>query len=345
MEPDLTAEGRERLNTINWQVERAVALIRQILDFSRRSVMEQISLDLLPFIKEMKKLLRRTFPETINLELIQQEDEYFVMADPTQIQQVFMNLAVNARDAMPEGGTLRFGIEHLHLEEDEPPPSPGIPPGEWVRISVADTGTGIPPGEQAHIFEPFFTTKPVGQGTGLGLAQVYGIVKQHGGYVDVHSQVGEGTIFWIYLPVHKPTKDIVDAQEAPMIKLEGQGENVLLVEDDLATRSAVRTLLEVHNYRVLIAANGAEALKVIDELDEAVTLAVSDLIMPEMGGVDLYHALQKRWPDLRMLLITGHPVDIESQVTLEPGRVLWLQKPFSVREFSQAVQELLDDSG
>ncbi|MGD8752040.1 MAG: GAF domain-containing protein, partial [Anaerolineales bacterium] len=341
MEPNLSDEGHERLKTIHWQVERAASLIRQILDFSRRSVMEQIILDLLPFLKEMKKLLRRTFPETIDIKLIHQANECTVKADPTQIQQVFMNLAVNARDAMPEGGTLRFGIDRFHLEEDEIPPSPDIPAGEWVQISVADTGTGIPLEDQAHIFEPFYTTKPVDKGTGLGLAQVYGIVKQHGGYIDVHSQIGEGTTFQIYLPFHEPSKGITDSQDAPVIKLEGRGENILLVEDDLATRSALRTLLEVHDYRVLIAANGTEALEILGDLDETVRLAVSDVVMPEMGGVDLYRALQERWPDMKMLLITGHPVDVESQIMLESGRIRWLQKPFSVREFSQVVQELL----
>jgi signal transduction histidine kinase len=163
-------------------------------------MIEQSLMDMLPFIKELDKLLRRILPETIRLELSYQPGSYMVNADPTHLQQVFMNLAVNARDASPQGGTLHFDLEHVEIKEGDFNPCPIVSPGTWIRITVQDTGEGIPPEILPHVFEPFFTTKPIGQGTGLGLAQAYGIIKQHDGYIDVHSQVGEGSIFHIYLP-------------------------------------------------------------------------------------------------------------------------------------------------
>src|SRR3990170_4904944 len=171
-DPNLPAASRERLLIIQQQVQRAASLIRQILDFSRRSVMEQSQLDLLPFIKELDKLLARVLPETIRLDLAYQPDAYLVNADPIRLQQVFINLALNARDAMPSGGTLSFDLRRLQLSPGAPPPIPYLPPGDWVVIQVSDTGSGIASEIMPHIFEPFFTPKPVGQGTGLGLAQV-----------------------------------------------------------------------------------------------------------------------------------------------------------------------------
>jgi PAS domain S-box-containing protein len=340
IEPGLPVESRERVVTIQQQVQRAASLIRQILDFSRRSVMEQSPLDLLPFFKEIEKLLRRTLPETIQVKLEYESGEYLISADPTRIQQVFMNLAVNARDAMPDGGRLDFKMGHLHLNLDDIPPTPDMSPGDWVRVTVSDTGMGIPSEDLSHVFEPFFTTKPVGEGTGLGLAQVYGIIRQHGGHIDVHSQVGKGTTFTIYLP------RLVDREgefAPPEIttRLDGRGQTVLVVEDDAGTRMALQTLLDVHNYRVLLASNGAEALDHMDREGERVVLVISDIVMPEMGGMELYDMIQSRWPQSQMLFITGHPMDQINKEMLETGELHWLQKPFSVQEFSEMVQVLL----
>lgn len=342
-DPNLLPASQERLNIIHQQVQRAASLIRQILDFSRRSVMEQSTLDLLPFVKELDKLLRRVLPETIRLELNYLPGVYLINADPTRLQQVFMNLAVNARDASPNGGVLKFNLDHLRVEEGESPPCPEIPPGSWNRISVIDSGEGIPPEVLPHIFEPFFTTKPVGQGTGLGLAQAYGIIKQHGGFIDAHSQVGEGSTFHIYLPAQQPVVDEVNNLDS-MMQARGSGETLLLVEDDPSTLKALKTLLVDSNYQVLEATNGLEALAVYEERAKDIDLIVSDMVMPEMGGVALYETLRERWPNVKVLFITGHPIVEQDQSLLESGNVYWLQKPFSVGEFGKAILSLLQES-
>jgi len=338
-DPHLNPESHERLTIIQKQVQRAASLIRQILDFSRRAVMEQSSLDLLPFVKELDKMLQRVLPETIRLELAYQPGEYTVQADPTRLQQVFINLALNARDAMPQGGSLRFALDRYHLANDQIAPIPDMTPGEWIRIRVSDEGTGISPEALPHIFEPFFTTKPVGEGTGLGLAQVYGIIRQHNGYIDVSSQLGEGTEFVIYLPLLPGAENEPQATGSAS-RFDGSGKTVLVVEDDPATLGAMQALLASHNYEVLTASHGAEALEIFKQQPE-ISLVVSDIVMPQMGGVALFEALSSRWADVKMLFVTGHPLGDESQNLLERGDVHWLQKPFSVQEFLEVVQEII----
>lgn len=331
--------GRERLNIIRQQVQRAASLIRQILDFSRRSVMEQTVIDLIPFLKELNKLMARVLPESVHLELISRPESCLISGDPTRIQQVFMNLALNACDAMSEGGILRFDLDAVRVAPSETPPIPDLPPGEWIRIQVTDTGVGIPPDVLPHIFEPFFTTKSVGQGTGLGLAQVYGIIKQHNGFIDVTSTPGVETTFSVYLPsqmVHKEE----DRSPEVASRFDGGGSLVLLVEDDQPTRDAIHTLLEVNNFRVLTAPNGVEALRIFARNSGSISLVVSDLVMPMMGGVELYKSLTAKWPSVKMLLVTGFPLEPEAQKILEKGDVKWLQKPFAGKEFLQAVQLL-----
>ncbi|MEN6394624.1 MAG: GAF domain-containing protein [Anaerolineaceae bacterium] len=332
--------SQEKLIIIQEQVQRAASLIRQILDFSRRSIMEQSTLDLLPFIKELEKMLERILPETIHVELQYQSGNYLVNADPTRLQQVFMNLALNARDAMPEGGLLQFSLKHLTYQEGDHPNIPHLTSGNWVVISVKDSGRGIAPEHLPHIFEPFYTTKPVGQGTGLGLAQVYGIIKQHDGFIDVQSHLGSGTTFTIYLPVQDVDMDHSTISEPS--SMDGVGIPVLIVEDDRATREALNTLLDAYNYKACTAANGLEALEYLEAHEGAVKIVISDIVMPKMGGLELFHAIQDRWPDIKMLFVTGHPMDGENQKLLEKGNVHWLQKPFSVQEFSHALQNLLE---
>jgi GAF domain-containing protein/nitrogen-specific signal transduction histidine kinase/ActR/RegA family two-component response regulator len=340
-DPHIQSISRERLQVIEQQVQRAASLIRQILDFSRRSIMEQSNLDLLPFVKELDKLLARVLPETIRLELTYTPGTYWVNADPTRLQQVFMNLAVNARDAMPEGGILHFGLEHWKLNPEDTSPLPSMPPGDWARITVADNGVGIPHKIQPRIFEPFFTTKPIGQGTGLGLAQVYGIIKNHDGYIDVSSQPGEGTTFTIYLPALKVTPPTQQESEVDA-RVQGNGEIVLLVEDNPTTRQALTTMLEAQDYQVITAGNGQEALQRFEGSEEAIAFIVSDIVMPEMSGTSLYDELIKRQSSIKMLFITGHPLDPKSQAVLEKSSIHWLQKPFSVREFNLALKSLLE---
>jgi GAF domain-containing protein/signal transduction histidine kinase len=341
-DPNLLSASQERLSIIQQQVHRAASLIRQILDFSRRSVMEQSMLDLLPFVKELDKLLRRVLPETIQIELNYQPGVYLVNADPTRLQQVFMNLAVNARDASADGGVLEFDLDQVQILDEESPPCPDIPKGVWNRITVKDSGEGIPADVLPHIFEPFFTTKPVGEGTGLGLAQAYGIIKQHDGYIDAHSELGKGTIFHIYLPAQQPIYDQADHLQSPA-QTKGSGETLLLVEDDFSTREAMKTLLEDLGYQVLVASNGQEALDIYELKANQIDLVVSDMVMPVMGGVTLFKNLNARWPQVKMLFITGHPEKEGDRALLESGNVNWLQKPFSVGDFNEAIYNLLHE--
>jgi PAS domain S-box-containing protein len=335
----LSDPGRERLGIIQQQVQRATSLIRQILDFSRRSVMEQIPMDLLPFVKELDRLLSRVLPETIRLELNYQPGNYMISADPTRLQQVFMNLALNARDAMPDGGTLRFELSRFSTASMIRQLRLDLPPGDWVRIEVADTGEGIAPEVLPHIFDPFFTTKPVGKGTGLGLAQVYGIIKQHQGHIDVISQLGLGSQFIIYLPALAVQED-TESVGRETSQFDGGGQTVLVVEDDQSTREAMKALLQSQNFHVVVASNGQEALRIL-EAAPAIGLVISDMVMPEMGGVALYRSIQERWVGVKVLFVTGHPLDREDQELLEEGGINWLQKPFSVQEFNQAIQALI----
>ena len=337
---NLTDSSRDRLKIIEEQVQRAASLIRQVLDFSRRSVMEQSPMDLLPFLKELTKLLSRVLPETIRIESSFEPGMFFVNGDPTRLQQVFMNLVLNSRDAMPEGGLLRLEMSRLNLKVGMPSPHSELFPGDWIRIAVIDTGAGIPPEVLPRIFDPFFTTKAVGQGTGLGLSQVYGIVKQHGGIIDVKSKVGEGTHFTIYLPALVLVREEVESiHELP--ELHGRGRTMLIVEDDPTTRNALGDLLRAYEFRVLEARNGQEALKIFEQHSEIIPLVITDVVMPGMGGPALYRQLQERWPTVKVLFVTGHPLDADNQALLEKGHVHWLQKPFSVQEFGLTLREML----
>ena len=342
LEPNLSQPSQDRLVIIQQQIQRATSLIRQILDFSRRSVMEQSSLDLLSYIKELDKLLGRVLPENMRLELSYQPGSYLINADPTRLQQVFMNLALNARDAMPSGGILHFELMRFKLKAGNLPPVPDLTEGEWIRIEVRDTGLGIQPEVMPHIFDPFFSTKAVGEGTGLGLAQVYGIIKQHGGSIDVHSQIDGGTSFFIYLPA-LPIPEEEAPSQALFPELKGAGETVLVVEDDWVARDALQALLEAYDYRTIVASNGIEALQIYSRKGEGIAAVVSDVVMPEMGGVALYHALRAKKPEIKMLFITGHPLDPDDQTLLEEGQVHWMQKPFNVTDFIHHLRDLLEE--
>jgi CheY-like chemotaxis protein len=261
------------------------------------------------------------------------------------------NLAVNARDAMPEGGALRFHLSSLALEPGEPLPNPVFDesPEEgrsravnWLVLSVSDTGCGIAPEVLPHIFEPFFTTKEVGQGTGLGLAQVYGIVKQHEGYLEVTSQVGQGTTLIIYLPaLSSPPAG------SPPIEAEisgGDGEVILLVEDEVVVLDTVKAMLEHLGYRVLTAIDGRRALEVYDRHQAEIALVLTDMNMPEMGGADLSQRLGQRYPAIKVVVLTGYP--LEAEELLAQGAVDWLQKPVRLKQLAQAIdQALKPDSG
>jgi signal transduction histidine kinase/ActR/RegA family two-component response regulator len=339
--PTRSAQDVERLRTITQQGQRAAQLIQQILDFSRQSVMEQHPFDLVPFMREMEGLLIRTLPETIRVRVVSEGESMMLNGDPARIRQVCINLALNAREAMPEGGDLRYTLSSFVLNEGDAPPIVDMAPGTWIRMSVADTGTGIKPEVMPHIFEPFFTTKSPAHASGLGLSQVYGIVQQHRGHIGVTSPLGGGTTFHLYFPAH--SVPVVEAKvgEEPGV-LRGKGETVLVVEDNDATRASVCEILTALGYRVLEASDGKKALEVYAREADHIDLVLSDLVMPTMGGSDLVRALQSTAPQQRFLLMTGYPLG-HTRELLESGQVQWLQKPLSRAKLARAVRKALGD--
>jgi PAS domain S-box-containing protein len=338
--PNLPAKIGERLQIISQQAKRATDLIEQILDFSRRAMLERRPLDLLPLLKEQVKLLERTLPEHIEIQLDYEPEIYTIHADPTRMQQMITNLAVNARDAMPEGGTLRIALERMTLTPDQTPPLLEMEAGDWLRLSVADTGTGIPPEVLPHIFEPFFTTKQPGEGSGLGLPQVHGIVGLHGGYIDVETRVGEGTTFIIYLPAmaQKPTE--APGEEVAEMPL-GHGETILVVEDEEVVRAALVATLEQLNYRVLQASNGQEALNILALRADEITLVLSDFVMPVMGGRRLFGAMQQQGFDLPVVLLSGHPLEDELREMQDQGLADWMLKPPNIEQLAKVLAQAL----
>ncbi len=338
--PNIPDSARLDLKRIVQQSQRAAHLIRQILDFSRQSIIEKRPMDMVSFLTETLKLLERTIPEDIRIGLEIEPGEYMLKADPTQIQQALANLAVNARDAMLTGGALQFRLSSLDLTAGERPPCPEMLPGNWLALSVSDTGTGIPPDVLPHIYEPFFTQKAVGEGVGLGLAQVYGIVKQHEGHINVESQVGQGTTFTLYFPV-LPLSHNASAQTASVEVPRGHGEMILLVEDDTVMLEVTQSMLEHLGYQVLIATNGREALAVCDQYRDEIALVLTDVTMPELDGVALSQALRERNLAIKVVVLTGYPLEAEAKDLLAQGIVDWLQKPLSLDQLAQTVSRSL----
>jgi two-component system cell cycle sensor histidine kinase/response regulator CckA len=335
----LLDKERQQAAVIGQQAKRAARLIEQILDFSRRAVFERRPLDLLVILKEEIRLLQRTLPESVEIVLTAEADAYVVLADITRMQQTIMNLAVNARDAMPEGGTLAFELAHLLVSNPNSLPLPTMQPGSWVRFSVIDSGTGIAPDLLDHIFEPFVTTKAPGKGTGLGLSQVHGIVAQHEGFITVSSEPGAGARFDIYLPAL-----VMDEQTETTNVLEtavpGQGQRLLVIEDEPALREALVESLELWHYEVLTSANGEEALALLAQ-DSSIDLIVSDVIMPKMGGLAFVQALRQRGLNTRVIFISGHPVDMPLATLQALGVHEVLPKPLDPVRLSQAIAAAL----
>jgi len=338
---ELPPRAQERMDIVEQQALLATDLIQQILDFSRQSIMERQPLDLLPFTKEMVKLLKRTLPEHIQIELTYREEAYVIQADPSRIQQVMMNMAINARDAMPEGGQLHIGLHHVRTEEAKLLFMHELPPGNWIQIEITDSGSGIPGEVLSQIFEPFFTTKEVGKGTGLGLAQVYGIIQQHEGYIDVTTQVGQGTSFFLYLLVLDIDYSVAITLDRASLR-QGQGQTVLLVEDQSAIRQSLASSLTFMDYKVIEATNGREALAILEAKGNDIALVLSDVVMPEMGGVGLFRAIQQQKLTIPVILLTGHPLGDDLENLLSTGLTAWLPKPPNLVNLSHLLAQVLD---
>jgi PAS domain S-box-containing protein len=339
---DLPAGDTRRpdVDEIRKAAERAAGLTRQLLAFSRQQVMQVQALDLNALVVESERMLGRLLGEDIQVATALAPDLGAVKADPGQLEQVIMNLAVNARDAMPEGGKLTFETANVELDELYSREHFPAGPGSYVMLAVSDTGVGMSEDTQAHLFEPFFTTKEKGKGTGLGLATVYGIVKQTGGFIWVYTELGLGSTFKIYLP--RADESPQPRWAAPSVGPADGTETVLVAEDEAAVRAVARQALARHGYTVLEAPTAEAALDVASRHSGTIHLLLTDVVMPGMGGRDLARRLTALRPDIRTIYMSGYTEDaITRHGVLEPGLV-YVQKPFGPEALARRVREVLD---
>jgi signal transduction histidine kinase/two-component SAPR family response regulator len=332
--------GRQEVEEIEKAGRRAASLTGQLLAFSRKQMMRMEELDLNTIILEMEKMLRRIIGEDIELVTLLEPALALIKVDHGQMSQVIMNLAVNARDAMPQGGKLLITTSTVELDEGYALSHAQVKPGQYILFTVSDNGTGMSKETQEHIFEPFFTTKEPGKGTGLGLSMVYGIIKQTQGHIWVYSEEGHGTTFKIYLPTVQ-TIESSRVVEKGKTSLRGS-ETILLVEDEEALRNLARRVLEMNGYTVLEASNGNEAIAVCENQSRNIDLVVTDIIMPQMGGIDLVNRLKINCPDIRILFITGYTDNTMMHSNGVEQGIALLQKPFSPDSLARKVREVMD---
>ena len=323
---------------------RASMLTRQLLAFSRREMVQPRLVDLNAIVSEMGKMLRRLIGESIDLVVVPAENLGAVKADAGHVEQVLMNLSVNARDAMPGGGRLTIETSNIELGEGYAGEHIGVSPGQYVLLVVSDTGSGMDPQTKARMFEPFFTTKGPGKGTGLGLSTVYGIVKQWGGSIEVYTDPSWGTTFKIYFPRAAGTVEHDTGSEFPVLVPRGS-ETVLLVEDQDAVAAVIRAALQHYGYQVLEARQGGEALALLDRHGAPISIVVTDVVMPVMGGPELAKRLWQRWPETKVLFMSGYTERAFSSYAALDPRASFLQKPFMPESLALKVREMLDGSG
>lgn len=339
-DPNLHPRNASRISVIREQSQRAADLIGQILDFSRRSVLTREPMDLVPFLEHIQELLTRVLSDQypVNLSLPEDEEPVMIKGDQTGLQQTLMNLALNARDAMSTGGEISIHVTRFSLDPYTEPPVPGMNSGDWVLIEFSDQGTGISEEDLPHIFEPFYTTKRSKQGTGLGLAQVYGIVKQHSGFIDVESSRPGGTTFDIYLPAYlNGTREAPGPQQQR--QLQGREQKILVVEDETSLREALWSYLEESGFRVYTAANGTGGLNILRQTGMSFALIISDVVMPEMGGIEMVQQARQLNPEIPVLFITAHQERLRNHELLKEDGVKMLTKPFSLDELIEVVNQ------
>ncbi len=321
--------------------DRAAVLTRQLLAYGRKQILQPEALDLNAILAGMEGMFRHLMGGDVDVRIVPGAGLKPVYADAGQVEQVMINMAMNARDAMPRGGKLTLETANVTLDEEKAGLYPDLKPGDYVMLAISDTGTGIAAGVKEHVFEPFFSTKEVGQGTGLGLATCYGIVKQSGGHISLYSEKDRGTTFKIYLP--QVSQDGSPRNPARVSEALPRGtETLLLVEDDPALRRMAATLLGRLGYTVLPAADGAEALALFDRHGGAVDLLFTDVIMPHLGGKDLADRVSEKRPEMKVLFTSAYTENaIIHQGVLNPGVAL-LQKPFAPSALARKVREILD---
>jgi CheY-like chemotaxis protein len=332
----------ERVLQISRAAERAAALTRQLLAFGRKQMLDVRVLDLNGVVADLEKILKRLIGEDIELVTIMDPCLGRVHADPSQIEQILMNLAVNARDAMPHGGNLTMGTANAYLDTEYTRTHPEVSPGPYVLLTVSDTGCGMDKETVCRIFDPFFTTKEKGVGTGLGLSTVYGIAKQHQGHIEVYSEPGRGTTFKVYLPrVHEPLEVEL---KSPAFREERSGtETVLVVEDDEIVRGLACEVLEMLGYTVLKAADPMEALDICLQHAGTIDLLLTDVVLPQMDGRSLFNRVSPMHPETKVLYISGYTEDFVVRHGVLDRGVHFLQKPFTLNSLACKVRGVLED--
>ena len=333
----------KEINEVHQNALRAAALVSQLLAFSRKQTMQPKTLALGEVVGELAQMLRRLVGEGITLNVEREPDLWAVHADEAQLGNAIINLVVNARDAMPSGGTVTIRTANQTVSQSSALGTAIMPAGDYVRIEVADTGTGMSQEIQSKIFDPFFTTKPVGQGTGLGLATVYGIVKQSGGFITVDSEVGKGTAFNIYLP--RRNLDAVEAapvEAAPLVARDVTGQDtILLVEDEEAVRSFAARALRMRGYQVLEAGGGEEALEIVKQGTSKIDLIITDVVMPNMDGPTMVRAVKAMNPALPVIFMSGYAEEAFRRNDQNSEDIHFLPKPFGLKQLAAKVKEVL----
>jgi nitrogen-specific signal transduction histidine kinase/CheY-like chemotaxis protein len=332
--------GYKELREISRAAKRGGELTRQLLTFSRKVESKLEPVDLNRTIDDVRMLLERTIPKMIRIELHLTGNLCHINADASQIEQVLMNLALNARDAMPDGGTLSIETKNIVLDEDSLRTQPELIPGKYVLLAVADTGHGMDKTTLEHVFDPFFTTKEVGKGTGLGLAMVYGIVKSHQGQITCISKPGEGTAFKICFPA------IEQLEESPGVltgakELRGGNETVLLVDDDAPVRDLGERILKMFGYSVIVAPDGESAMEIYREGKNRIDLVILDLIMPGMGGAQCLQKILEMNPRAKVVIASGYSVDGETERAAKSGAKAFINKPYNVQQMLKVIREVL----
>lgn len=333
-------ESQNLLAALQASAERGAALVNQVLSFARGVEGERMSLQPKHLIREVVKIIKDTLPKSIEITLSAPDNLWPVSGDPTQLHQVLMNLCVNARDAMPVGGRLTISAENTRIDENNGRMNVDAKPGDYVLTRVSDTGVGIPPENIDRIFEPFFTTKDQGSGTGLGLSTVLGIVKSHGGFVDVYSEHGKGAEFRVYLPAIEPAIHahlVEDERAAP----KGHGELILVVDDEAAIRQITRATLEGQGYSVLTASDGTEAISIYAQNRERIRAIIMDMVMPYLDGATAIRALKRLNPDVRVIATTGFKAPDPAAELAEASVAFILPKPYTAEKLLQMLPEVL----
>ncbi len=341
-EKNLDADGQKMLNSMEANVRRGASLVKQVLAFGRGVAGERITVHPKHIAHEIRQIVRETFPKSVGFELHSCDDLWNIIGDPTQLQQVLLNLCVNARDAMPKGGKLSVHMENAILDEVYAGLNPEARPGPYVLLKVVDTGTGIPKEIQDKIFDPFFTTKEPGKGTGLGLSTTLGIVKSHGGFINYYSEPGRGSIFKVYLPANTTQVAVEKAVTGEARLPRGHNELVLVVDDEEPIRELAQKVLERFGYRALLAADGAEALSLYQPRRNEIDVVITDMVMPVMDGPATIAALKAVNPEIKIVGSSGLALDGYEAAATRAGVRYFIPKPYTTETMLHTLHEVLD---